>query len=206
MVKYKGQSAMEYLMTYGWALLVIVIVIAILMFINPFQLETCMFTTPGFHCEGHRMVVDGDNVALYATITNANQKPIDVVAIAFIQGSDDPVSDGGGDWYDEGEQFYDIRDADGESLLGRLSHGEEFNTGGGVMVDEGVLDQLGMTGADGLLLLDSNGDFVDGLGSGADVSGRLYVAFNYQDDPVDDTGAYTVPPKVAVANIRGRVQ
>jgi len=33
--KKTGQAAMEYLMTYGWALLVIVIVIAILLIMNP---------------------------------------------------------------------------------------------------------------------------------------------------------------------------
>jgi hypothetical protein len=203
MVKYKGQSAMEYLMTYGWALLVIVIVIAILMFINPFQLETCMFTTPGFHCEGHRLVVDGDNVALYATITNANQKAIDVVAIAFVQGSNDPQGSSG-NWYDAGETFYDIRDGSGGSLLGRLSHGADFNTGGSTMEND-VLPAIDQGGAGGLLLLDPDGDFVDGLGSGSDVSGRLYIAFNYQDDP-KESGDYAVPPKVAVANIRGRVQ
>lgn len=37
----KGQSALEYLMTYGWALIVIVIVIAALVFlINPSQIGT----------------------------------------------------------------------------------------------------------------------------------------------------------------------
>jgi hypothetical protein len=42
---------MEYLMTYGWAILVIVIVLAVLMFLNPFKApETCLFQQPGFSC------------------------------------------------------------------------------------------------------------------------------------------------------------
>lgn len=53
----KGQAAMEYLMTYGWALLVIVLVIAALIVINPFRApKTCLFTQPGLYCEGEPQV------------------------------------------------------------------------------------------------------------------------------------------------------
>ena len=59
----KGQAAMEYLMTYGWAILVIVIVLAVLMFLNPFKApETCMFQQPGFSCsEALPMIYQGVN-------------------------------------------------------------------------------------------------------------------------------------------------
>lgn len=47
----KGQAAMEYLMTYGWAILAIVIVIAALIFMNPFGItEMCTFEQAGFTC------------------------------------------------------------------------------------------------------------------------------------------------------------
>ena len=47
----KGQAAMEYLMTYGWALLAIVIVIAALIYLNPFRApELCLFQQQGFSC------------------------------------------------------------------------------------------------------------------------------------------------------------
>ncbi len=47
----KGQAAMEYLMTYGWALLAIVIVIAALIYLNPFRApEICLFQQQGFSC------------------------------------------------------------------------------------------------------------------------------------------------------------
>ncbi|MEM4366648.1 MAG: hypothetical protein QW035_00760 [Candidatus Anstonellales archaeon] len=47
----KGQAAMEYLMTYGWALLAILIVIGALLLLNPFKLpETCTFQQPGLLC------------------------------------------------------------------------------------------------------------------------------------------------------------
>jgi hypothetical protein len=48
--KMRGQAAMEYLMTYGWAILVIVIVIAILAFFLPSTPESCRFDQPGFSC------------------------------------------------------------------------------------------------------------------------------------------------------------
>ncbi len=48
----KGQAAMEYLMTYGWSLFVIVIVIAALLYLNPFKIpEMCRFEgVGGFSC------------------------------------------------------------------------------------------------------------------------------------------------------------
>ncbi len=42
---------MEYLMTYGWAILAIVLVIAALIFLNPFRApEVCLFEQAGFTC------------------------------------------------------------------------------------------------------------------------------------------------------------
>ncbi|MFH0927757.1 MAG: hypothetical protein V1822_04215 [Candidatus Micrarchaeota archaeon] len=89
----KGQSAMEYLMTYGWALLVIVIVIAVLMFIRPFGApESCIFKSPGFTCEGHRIF--GDTSAykdtIRATVKNAQQQAIKDVDAVCMRGSASP--------------------------------------------------------------------------------------------------------------------
>ena len=51
----RAQAAMEYLVTYGWALLVIVIVIAVLLYINPFRApEQCLFD----HAAAHRRDID----------------------------------------------------------------------------------------------------------------------------------------------------
>jgi hypothetical protein len=51
----KGQAAMEYLMTYGWAILVIVIVLAALYYFLPKSPEVCMFP-PEFACEGSAQI------------------------------------------------------------------------------------------------------------------------------------------------------
>jgi hypothetical protein len=61
---------MEYLMTYGWALLVIVIVLAVLLIINPFRSpEQCSFSDATLSC-GKPLMKTGTNDNLYGTVTN----------------------------------------------------------------------------------------------------------------------------------------
>ena len=62
----KGQAVMEYLITYGLALFVILIVLAILVAVVLPTLkapESCQFTQPGFGCSSkqHALVADGSN-------------------------------------------------------------------------------------------------------------------------------------------------
>ena len=72
--KSRGQAAMEYLMTYGWALLVIVVVLAILLIINPFQApQGCRFDQIGFSCSDP--LVDS-NGTLYLELTNGNSNSV----------------------------------------------------------------------------------------------------------------------------------
>lgn len=57
---HKGQAAMEYLMTYGWAILVIVIVLGTLAFLLPSLLtapEECRFKQTGFSCDIKKPVI-----------------------------------------------------------------------------------------------------------------------------------------------------
>ncbi|MCR4368396.1 MAG: hypothetical protein NUV67_00650 [archaeon] len=78
--KQKGQSALEYLMTYGWALVVIVIVIAALVFlIQPSQVggNTCS-TTSGILITNHQLLGSTDDLTLIlsnqtaASLTNVD--------------------------------------------------------------------------------------------------------------------------------------
>jgi len=76
----KGQAAMEYLMTYGWALLVIVIVIAILLIMNPFSApQSCKFDQIGFACDN--AVVTATGGFLLMGITNGNNNAINVTDV-----------------------------------------------------------------------------------------------------------------------------
>ena len=77
--KMRGQAAMEYLMTYGWALLVIVIVIAILLIINPFSApQGCRFDDLGFSCSNP--VADSSG-QLYVRVTNGQSSNIKVAGV-----------------------------------------------------------------------------------------------------------------------------
>jgi len=82
----KGQSAMEYLMTYGWAILVIIIVIAVLFYIgvlNPRNVTptTCTFP-PGVSCSSFKLTENG---VLALTIGQATGHRINVTGIACTQ-------------------------------------------------------------------------------------------------------------------------
>ena len=70
----KGQAAMEYLMTYGWALVALVVVIAALMAtgaFNPSYLigEECTLQ-PDLSCGPHIMYLDGGDTILKFRINN----------------------------------------------------------------------------------------------------------------------------------------
>lgn len=74
-----GQAAMEYLMTYGWALLVIVIVIAILISLNIFSApQGCTFERAGFGCGNPVLDTNG---ALFMPLTNGNSNNIKLVGV-----------------------------------------------------------------------------------------------------------------------------
>ena len=83
--KMRGQAAMEYLMTYGWALLVIVIVIGILLVLNPFQPpQGCRFDQLSFTCTDAIVKANG---LIYLTITNGNNNAINVTNVTCVVGN-----------------------------------------------------------------------------------------------------------------------
>jgi len=70
MSKMRGQAAMEYLMTYGWALLILVVVIGVLFSMgvfNPqnYMSEECSFQ-PSLPCKGTSLTKDG-TLSIYLT-------------------------------------------------------------------------------------------------------------------------------------------
>jgi len=77
---------MEYLMTYGWALLVIVIVIAILLIMNPFASpQTCKFDTVGFACDN--IAVRADTQYMAGSILNGNNNAVDIYSVTCLKSS-----------------------------------------------------------------------------------------------------------------------
>ena len=74
----RGQAAMEYLMTYGWALLVIAVVIAILLANFPQASQGCRFDQIGFTCSQPLMDTNG---TLYLKLTNGNSNTVIIHAL-----------------------------------------------------------------------------------------------------------------------------
>ena len=84
----KGQAVMEYLITYGLALFVILIVLAILVAVVLPSLqapETCQFTQPGFSCstKKHALVFDeaDNNVKLLFQLDNQQGKGVKMTGV-----------------------------------------------------------------------------------------------------------------------------
>jgi len=71
--RFKAQSAMEYLMTYGWAILIIAVVLGALFSLGVFSgsslLGTSCIATPGFLCQNPLLSTSG---TLTATIGQEN--------------------------------------------------------------------------------------------------------------------------------------
>ena len=80
----KGQAAMEYLMTYGWAILVLVIVLAALYYFLPKTQEMCLFQQ-GFECNGlPQFYVTGSNNELKISVGLINKLPQSISNIKIL--------------------------------------------------------------------------------------------------------------------------
>ena len=132
----KGQAAMEYLMTYGWALLAIVIVIAALIYLNPFRApELCLFQQQGFSCSepNPQLYVDSEGeVSMNVRLWNKLGKAVVVHGIICTNAQvtemelsdasplDEPIPTGTSD------DFLDIACIDGDKDPIVMQPNEEF--------------------------------------------------------------------------------
>lgn len=82
----KGQLAMELLMTYGWAIMVVIVVISVLMYLQvlrpeQFLLEKCILpTTSGLFCKGFTASASFDTITL--RFHNFLTKSVDIISIS----------------------------------------------------------------------------------------------------------------------------
>ena len=77
----KGQTAMEYLMTYGWAILIIMVVLAVLFYLgvlNPPVPSQCTFPA-GVSCVSSKLSASGGNLTL--VIGEGTGHPINVTGV-----------------------------------------------------------------------------------------------------------------------------
>ncbi len=151
----KGQAAMEYLMTYGWAILFIVIVLAILMYYLT-QLrppEACSFFDPGFSCDVKKPVIvseEGTNyVYVIFRLDNQHGQAVDVHGVLCTTKS-----------------------------RGDISKSEAYNVTGLRMVS-GSSHEFDATGR--IYCLGDDGERVI-LGPNANFRGTLAVVYNYADE------------------------
>lgn len=167
----KGQAAMEYLMTYGWALLVIVIVIAILLVLVPMTApEQCIFEQPGLACNQPTNPVMDTNGSLYGKLTNGFSKSIKVKAIFC-------TADRASKNFVDGEEVTEA----GKQLIppqGYLKFENATATGGITCYKLGQAKDADVT-----------------FTVGEDFSGIIWVWYNYVDEPD------TYPKRIAKANI-----
>ncbi len=80
----KGQAAMEYLMTYGWALLVIVIVISVLLLLNIGPSPQCNLDDQSIRCDQTLPVLANvsNQPTLFVVINNGRSDGIAVTGVA----------------------------------------------------------------------------------------------------------------------------
>ncbi|MEW6329121.1 MAG: hypothetical protein AB1468_03310 [Candidatus Micrarchaeota archaeon] len=114
-----GQAAMEYLMTYGWAILIIVVVLAALFIMgvfNPKPVSTCNFPTAGVFCTGHRVRADTVSGATLAiTVANGAGKKIYITGLGCAANvTDNPNI---ADLREEPDNPYGIPLAPGDSVI-----------------------------------------------------------------------------------------
>jgi hypothetical protein len=172
---------MEYLMTYGWALLVIVIVIAVLLWINPFKApEQCIFDQAGFVCSRPVLV---QNSTIFADITNGNQKSIVVVGVACVKGRS-PLP-GEVDKWPTGFLAGTVNSTNKKTV----EYQGIFNLGQN-STDTGTMATTCRDNAGVKVQLKQNEDF----------NGRLYIAYRFSDD------SDFVPAKIVGANLVTKVQ
>jgi len=181
----KGQAVMEYLITYGLALFVILIVLAILVAVVLPSLqapETCQFTQPGFGCSTKKHVVVSDinnEVNILFQLDNHQGKSVIITDVMCSTATPGDVR----------KSDLAIRDPDAIAPAnGQMSAGSTKSFGG--------------TGADlpaEIPCYDESGNLLI-LTSGSNFKGSLAVTYRFSEDV---PGA---PERLAVATVTGNTQ
>ncbi len=202
----KGQSAMEYLMTYGWALLVIVIVIAVLLYINPFRApEQCLFDQAGFLCSKPILLVNGTDASgapasslLHVTLTNGQRETIIIRGVMCLATRTPPP--GNLNWPHGGGV---ATGTIGTTLTTRTLGYQETIDLGNFTADTGSTYTGGRESSVRCLTttdFSESGTKVITVRPGESFSGRLYVAYQLASDDAN------MPAKIVGANLVTQAQ
>ncbi len=160
---------MEYLMTYGWALLAIIIVIAALLYLNPFRApELCLFQQQGFSCSepNAQVYLDStDQVNMNVRIWNKLGKTVSIKGLACTDSQSAKFTM-------EDDEIITNYGSEGELIP--TGDYKDFTSGGG---SEAALP---------VACFHSDGTPIKDMSVNQEFRGRLIVWYNYQDD-LDDS-------------------
>jgi len=92
----RGQSATEQLITYGWAGMILVVVIAILVYFGVLNLgnaipDRCVFQA-GFLCKSHRLYLDSENINVSVSVVSKFSRRITISEALCSSESPDPAT------------------------------------------------------------------------------------------------------------------
>ncbi len=176
----KGQAVMEYLITYGLALFVILIVLGILVAVVLPSIkppELCQFTQPGFGCSSktHALVSNAANeVRLIFQLDNEKGRTIEVKDVLCTTKSTSSVS----------KADFDLAPSRASVILAS-GQGKSFGTGSGDFSTVPCYDDTGNPVI---------------LPPGSSFRGAVAILYSFTDDIA---GA---PDRIAVASVAGTVQ
>ncbi|MBD3210316.1 hypothetical protein GF318_02955 [Candidatus Micrarchaeota archaeon] len=178
----KGQAVMEYLITYGLALFVILIVLAILVAVVLPSLrapETCQFTQPGFTCNQapHAIVADSaNNLHLLFQLDNAQGRAVVIEGVTCFNAATGNI------------RKSDVEANNALSSPQLMAAGQSLTFGS---PESAVTDEISCVNEDGTQTV---------LSPGSNFRGTLAVTYTFQGDI---PGA---PERLAVATVTGAVQ
>lgn len=86
----KGQAAIEFLMNYGWAVLIIAVAMTAILAtgaFNPnyFVMEEC-YLGPAFNCQAQMVSIDPTHTKLLVKVTNVMSYPVKLLALGVSSG------------------------------------------------------------------------------------------------------------------------
>jgi hypothetical protein len=178
----KGQAVMEYLITYGLALFVILIVLAILVAVVLPSLqapETCQFTQPGFGCstKKHVLVADSsDNIRILFQLDNQQGKSVEILDVMCTSAAPANV------------RKSDVDTAEPSAFVEQMAAGTSKTFGGSAsdLTEE-------------VPCYDEQGNRLT-LNAGSAFKGTLAVVYKFTED------VPSAPTRLAVATVTGNVQ
>lgn len=178
----KGQAVMEYLITYGLALFVILIVLAILVAVVLPSLqapETCQFTQPGFGCSAKKHVLVADssnNVRILFQLDNQQGKTVDILDVMCTSAAPGNV------------RKSDLDPADPSAFVEQMAAGTSRTFGGS---ESDLTAEVPCYDEQGTQLT---------LTAGSSFKGALAVVYKFHED------VPSAPTRLAVATVTGNVQ